>query len=256
MSRRMSIPLLLIVLSIVVSGCGLVQSVLPITATGSSDEYITYVVRSGDTVSQIASRYGITIEELIALNKGIYPRLANDPSSLQPGWRLVVPKLNSATQSAEDPPRTDLTAVAKIIVDQINAERASRGMVLLKSDVALNRIANDRSTDMIVRNYFMHTDPATGQEPLLRYLQASKYAYQYAGENIAEIKNDAGWVPPWLTVSTRYDASELASEFVKGWLGSAEHRVNIFNTHYQRTGVALAVSPDGRRVVATQVFSD
>jgi uncharacterized protein YkwD len=109
---------------------------------------------------------------------------------------------------------------------------------------------------MIVRNYFSHDDPGTGQEPLLRYLQAAKFAYRYAGENIAEIKNDAGWVPAWLTIAARYSTNDLADEFVKGWLNSPEHLANIFSANYRRTGVALAVSGDGRRIVATQAFAD
>ena len=90
----------------------------------------------------------------------------------------------------------------------------------------------------------------------MRYLQAAKFFYRYAGENIAEIKNDAGWVPPWLTVASRYTPNELANEFVRGWLNSPEHRANIYSANYHRAGVALAITSDGRRIVATQVFSD
>ncbi len=109
---------------------------------------------------------------------------------------------------------------------------------------------------MIARNYFSHYDPETSQEPFLRYLQATNFKYRFAGENIAEIKNDAGVVPPWLRVAVRYSPPELAAEFVAGWLKSPDHRANIFNTNYRRTGVALAVSADGRRIVATQTFAD
>jgi uncharacterized protein YkwD len=63
-------------------------------------------------------------------------------------------------------------------------------------------------------------------------------------------------VPAWLTIAARYTTDDLASEFVKGWLNSPEHRTNIFGVNYRRTGVALAVSSDGRRIVATQTFSD
>jgi uncharacterized protein YkwD len=196
---------------------------------------------------------------LIALNVEQYPTLARDPSSLKPGWRLRVPDPGThasvqTTTVAE--PQADLMVASKVVIEEINNARAQRGLQLLKSDVALTRIANDRSNDMIARNYFRHDDPETGQEPLLRYLQASKFAYRYAGENIAEIKNDAGWVPAWLTIAARYDANDLAGEFVKGWLNSPEHRANIFGANYRRTGVALAVSGDGRRVVATQAFAD
>jgi uncharacterized protein YkwD len=257
--RRIGLSLFLILSIGMLASCNVVQSVLPSRTSGQPDPYITYVVQPGDTASQIALRYHITIEQLIALNREQYPTLARDPSSLKPGWRLRVPGLWS-TEAAQTPtfaePQADLNAAAKLVIEEINTARAQRGLQLLKSDVALTRIASDRSNDMIARNYFSHYDPQTAQEPLLRYLQANKFAYRYAGENIAEIKNDAGWVPAWLTIAARYTTDDLASEFVKGWLNSPEHRTNIFGVNYRRTGVALAVSSDGRRIVATQTFSD
>ncbi len=233
--------------------CSPVQNFLHAT-NEPADEYITYTVQPGDTVSQLAKHYHVTIEQLIALNANQYPSLARDPSSLKPGWQLRVPK--TSEQSSQETLRTDLNQVAAQIFEGINTARAQKGLLLLRTDVALMRIASDRSQDMITRNYFSHYDPQTGQEPFLRYLQASGFSYRYAGENIAEIKNDAGWVPPWLAVAARYSAGELANQFATGWLNSPEHRANIFNTHYRRAGVALAVAQDGRRVVATQVFSD
>jgi len=233
--------------------CGTTQTYLPSTTT-KNDEFFLYTVQKGETVNQIATRYRITIEQLIALNSDTYPSLARDPSTLKPGWQLRLPK--SAGQVTSDAPPVDVKETAKQIMLEVNTARAQKGYTLLRSDVALTHIANERSTDMITRDYFSHYDPQTGQEPLLRYLQATRFSYHFAGENIAEIKNDAGWVPPWLTVAARYSVSDLASEFVKGWLNSPEHRANIFNTNYKRTGVALAVSSDGRRIVATQVFSD
>jgi uncharacterized protein YkwD len=152
--------------------------------------------------------------------------------------------------------QTDFEQTAKLIMTNINNARAQRGLTLLRADAALTRVANDRSTDMIARNYFSHYDPQTAQQPLLRYLQAGKIAYVAAGENIAEIKNDAAWVPPWLTVVARFTPIDLANEFVKGWLTSPEHRANIYSAQYHRTGVALSASGDARRIVATQVFSD
>ncbi len=259
MLRRLGLSSIILLTVLGLASCSVVQSVLPSRTSAQPEPYVTYVVQSGDTASQIALRYHITIEQLIALNAEHYPTLARDPSSLKPGWRLRVPSLWSseaarAPTSAE--PQADLNAASKLVIEEINNARAQRGLPLLKSDLALTRIANDRSTDMIARNYFSHYDPGTGQEPLLRYLQAAKFAYRYAGENIAEIKNDAGWVPAWLTIAARYTTSDLASEFVKGWLNSPEHRANIYGANYRRTGVALAVSGDGRRIVATQTFAD
>ena len=242
-------------------GCSVFdEAVAAPNATPPASQNITYVVQSGETLAQIARRFHMSIEELIALNTDRYPQLARDPSLLQAGWQLHIPIQNAsadarATAEAAQPP-FDPTLAAKQTVDEVNAARAQKGLGLLRSDQVLTRIASDRSADMIARDYFSHYDPLTGQEPFLRYLQANGFPYQYAGENIAEIRNGAGWVPPWLTVASRYSAAALAQEFVTDWLNSPEHRANIFHTHYRRTGVALAVTRDGRRIVATQVFSD
>jgi uncharacterized protein YkwD len=221
-----------------------------------ADEPATYIVQPGDTVSEIAARYSITIEQLIALNAEQYPALARDPSLLQIGWQLRVPGQSTIAAARTNANAPDYHSAAEQIITEINAARAQRGLALLRADALLTQIASDRSADMIARDYFSHYDPATAQQPLLRYLQASRYGYRAAGENIAEIKNDAVWVPPWLTVGARYAPSDLAREFVQGWLNSPEHRANILNAQYRRTGVALAARGDARRVVATQVFSD
>jgi uncharacterized protein YkwD len=259
--RPFLVSFLVTLLALTTVGCSVFdEAVAAPNATPVATQYITYVVPSGETLAQIALRFHMTIEQLIALNADRYPALARDPSVLQAGWQLRVPSQNAtaaarATADAAQPP-FDPTLAAKQTVDEVNAARAQKGMGLLRSDPVLARIASDRSADMIARDYFSHYDPLTGQEPFLRYLQANGYPYQYAGENIAEIRNGAGWVPPWLTVASRYSTTALAQEFVQDWLNSPEHRANIFHTRYRRTGVALAVTRDGHRIVATQVFSD
>jgi uncharacterized protein YkwD len=264
-SPRLDLPFLFLVLSFSALACDSAQffvyqstptPVVPANAT------TIYVVRSGDTFGGIARQFNVSVEQLIALNVDLYPSLARDPSTLRAGWQLRVPNPSANavprdSQSADaTSSRVDLPLSARLLTDAINAARAGRNLVPLREDAALKNMASNRSMDMIDRDYFSHNDPQTGQEPFLRYLQASNYRYRFAGENIAEIKNDAGWVPPILTVAARYTPAELSDEFARGWLNSKEHRENIFNESYRRTGVALAVSGDGHRIVATQVFSD
>ena len=261
LGRRIGIVLFLMAAAAVSSGCSTLDTVFAApVATPTATEYITYVVPAGETLAQVAARFHMTIEQVIAPNVDRYPSLARDPSVLQAGWQLRVPSRNAsaaARATAEAAlSQYDLSPAIKKTIDEINAARAQHGLALMRSDLVLGRIASDRSADMIARDYFSHYDPQTGQEPLLRYLQANGFPYQYAGENIAEIKNGSGWVPPWLTVAERYNPIDLALEFVKDWLNSPEHRANIFNAHYRRTGVALSVSRDGHRIVATQAFSD
>ncbi len=251
----------LLVLFSIQSGCSLSQVLLPASATTAAlADYETYTVRPGDTLGQIAARHHSTIERLISLNSDRYPALVRDPSQLRVGWRLYVPTLDASEEgtpaSEGSYSRFEASECVELTVEGINAARSEAGLVLLRIDPALIRIAEDRSTDMIARNYFSHYDPESGQEALLRNLQATRTVFHYAGENIAEIKNDVSWVPSVLAVAARYSASDLAHEFVRGWLQSPEHRDNILNAHYLRTGVALGVSVDGRRVVASQIFAD
>ena len=253
MSRRFILGIVIFLLPLL-AACNVAQAFAPAEASASTSDYITYTVQSGDTVAQIATRFHVTIEQIINLNSDKYPSIARDPSSIKPGWQFRIPRASAA--ASPDTSQVDATLAARQIIDGINTARAQKGWVLLKSDASLTRIASDRSKDMITRNYFSHYDPQTGQEPFLRYLQATGFSYHFAGENIAELKNDAGWVPPWLTVAARYAPTDLANEFVKGWLNSPEHRANIMNGNYRRTGVAISVETDGRRIVATQVFSD
>ncbi len=247
-----------IVLTLCLSACEIAQSLgIVVPAPTPVVEYQVHVVKAGETLSLIAARYRATVERIIALNMEEYPVLARDPSVLQVGWQLRVPKIAiNAPGTPTVQPKADLFETAQLIAEQINATRAQRGMALLRLNATLTHIAGDRSRDMIGRGYFSHQDPETSQEPLLRYLQATKFQYQYAGENIAEIRNDANWVPGILTVAARYDSSELAQKFVEDWLKSPEHRENILQQRYRRTGVGLAVSEDGKRIVVTQAFAD
>lgn len=59
------------------------------TENNSTEEYVTYTVQQGDTVFSIVNKFGITIDELIALN----PELA---SGLKTGMVLKIKKLDPA----------------------------------------------------------------------------------------------------------------------------------------------------------------
>ena len=64
---------------------------------------VSYVVRSGDTLSSIARAWGTTVQQLQSWNAGHYPSLASDPNTLEAGWVLIV---------SGDPDTTPLSTVA------------------------------------------------------------------------------------------------------------------------------------------------
>ncbi len=237
----------------------------------------TYKVEKGDTLQGIALKNGTTVAEIIQLNQGRYPTLASNPKSLAPGQELDLPGDNDVAIEIEsllmriarnaNPPTTPAPAVAaapnaKInqmvqkIFAGINQARLEKRLKPLTMDPNLLSIAQSRSNDMITRNYFSHTDPKTGQVLFQNLLNEQHYTYLFAGENIAEIRNQGTFVPAGFTVYARYGADDLADQFVTGWINSPDHYENIINSHFRRTGIAVGVSMDGTRVVATQVFSD
>ncbi len=67
-------------------------SALPsVTPSASpSAEVTTYVVRGGDTLFNIARRFGTSVEQLQAWNAERYPTLVAEPDDLAAGWELIV----------------------------------------------------------------------------------------------------------------------------------------------------------------------
>lgn len=235
----------------------------------------TYVVQPGDSLSDIALAHDITLTDLIKANQDRYPSLAVNPENPTPGIELVIPAQGGIgieewfariARAASPPitpepdvpaaPNDKINAVTQLIAQRINKARESHNLNDLRVEPRLALIAQARSNDMIRRAYFAHEDPQTGNVAFQDLIRNQQYKFVFAGENIAEIKNQGSLVPSGLTVYARYGASEIADQFVTGWLGSAEHLQNILNPHFARTGIALGVAVDGTRIVATQIFSD
>jgi uncharacterized protein YkwD len=235
----------------------------------------TYVVQPGDSLPQIALAHEVALTDLIAANQDRYPALAVDPENPPVGIELVIPSEGDAgidkwfarLAAAASPPVTPapnvpaapnekIDAIAQLILRGINHERVARKLAVLTLDARLVEIAQARSNDMIRRAYFSHQDPERGSIAFQDLIRSKQYHFLFAGENIAEIKNQGSLVPTALTVYSRYGANDIADQFVSGWLNSQEHRDNILNPHFARTGIALGVSLDGTRMVATQIFSD
>jgi uncharacterized protein YkwD len=255
-----------------ISWLGLVLAALILTGCGGSP---TYVVQEGDSLPNIALANEVSLTDLIEANQERYPALAADPEHPQVGIELTIPvdgdpgiaqwfaRLAAASSPPVTPqpdipaaPNEKINAISTLIQRGINHERAIKNLPLLQVDVKLYEIAQARSNDMIRRSYFSHDDPQQGSVAFQDLIRTKQYQFLFAGENIAEIKNQGSLVPSALTVYSRYDATEIANQFVTGWINSQEHRDNILNPHFTKTGVALGVSIDGTRIVATQIFSD
>ncbi len=122
---------------------------------------------------------------------------------------------------------------ARLLMRDVNAARAQRGLPPLSPDDGLSQFALQVAEQMAARHYFGHTDPngVTFQDRL----RASHLRYGYAAENMA------------------FDQDE--SHANQAFLHSPGHYANIVDGHPHRVGAAVVAAGDGE-VFYVEEFSD
>ena len=118
----------------------------------------------------------------------------------------------------------------------VNAERRARGESPLVWDAELSRMARQHSGDMARSGYLDHRGP-DGLDMAARARSMGIRGWKVLGENIAF---NEGFNDP----------SAFA---VERWMGSTQHRSNILNSQFTRTGIGVARAADGS-IYFTQVF--
>jgi len=146
------------------------------------------------------------------------------------------PVLAGKAQPTATPSVSSVGGAAGVQFSLVNQDRAASGVAPLAWSGSLARVAQFRAQDMLNRNYFSHTDPATGQLAFVQLLHLWGIPYSTAGENIA-----------W---STNPSMAAINSMF----MNSPEHRANILKAAYHRVG--LGVATNGAKTMVVEVFSN
>jgi uncharacterized protein YkwD len=134
------------------------------------------------------------------------------------------------------PPVSTVGGAPGVQFSLVNQDRAASGVAALAWSGSLARVAQYRAQDMLNRNYFSHTDPATGQLAFVQLLHLWGIPYSTAGENIAWSTN-----PSMAAINTML-------------MNSPEHRANILKAAYHRVG--LGVATNGSKTMVVEVFSN
>ena len=171
-----------------------------------------------------------TLSELEG-NKTVYIQVKDEAGNTTDGYDSI----NYENTGSPDNQSDDAYNYVSDILDSINSARLGEGLSSLTLDNTLCNIAEDRSSDMIERDYFSHTTP-DGQN-LLDILEANSVAYFAAAENIAYIS------PP---------SSASPDLFFNNWMDSGDHRDNILNSDFTKIGISI--SSDDERIIAVLVF--
>lgn len=117
-----------------------------------------------------------------------------------------------------------VSAIEKEVVRLVNVERQKNGLSALELDVALSKVAREKSKDMATKGYFSHTSPTYGSP----FDMMKKFGIKYstAGENIAM-------------------GQATAEAVVKAWMNSEGHRANILNKNFTKIGVGYYKASNG-----------
>lgn len=172
----------------------------------------TYTVMSGDTMWQIATKHGVSLNSLMAAN----PQITNS-ALIHPGETINIP---SATTSPSTPNvSNDIRALETEVIRLVNAERAKVGRPALVENNGISHAARIKSQDFINNHYFSHTSPTYGTP--FDMLRSFGITYTAAAENIAYGQRNA-------------------AEVMNSWMSSPGHRANILNSIYNQIGVGVA----------------
>jgi uncharacterized YkwD family protein len=138
----------------------------------------------------------------------------------KPSANVQTPVSKLATQAPAPSQNANagLKAYEQQVVDLTNKERAKYGLPALKVDLALSKVAREKSRDMAVNHYFSHNSPTYGSP--FEMMRKFGISYTAAGENIAK-------------------GQRTPQEVVAAWMNSPGHRANILNKNYTHIGVGF-----------------
>jgi uncharacterized protein YkwD len=147
--------------------------------------------------------------------------------------------------------RMNIAKLGKLVHDRVNRERLKHGLLTMRWDDALGRIANAHSKDMAARNYFSHISPE-GQGYSYRYLKNNyacgivvKGVMRTGAENIFRFSlnnlvSEAGGERK----NEGQVGEDIAEATIRGWMDSPEDRKNILSPYWQREAIGISIGPD------------
>jgi len=193
---------------------------------------ILYELTETDTLVGIASRFGSSVKDILAVNPDL------DPGALEAGQLVAIPVIfapprptpaPSAPRPTPGPPPPGLADLQQQLIAAVNAQREANGLAPYRADVELGEVALAHAQDMYVRDFFSHVNPS-GEGLRDRLVEVGFNASMTAGENIQR------------NTQPRDKTVQVA---VNWFMNSAPHRHNILHGRHNRIGVAVVEGPPG-----------
>jgi uncharacterized protein YkwD/nucleoid-associated protein YgaU len=196
---------------------------------------ILYDLEAGDTLLGLASKFGSSVKDILAVNPNLIP------SALEEGMTVAIPiifapprptpapvQVNKPTPTPMPPP-PGLLEMEQQMVAGVNSQREAAGLPPYEVDPDIAQMALDHAQDMVVRGYFGHITPE-GVTLRDRFAEAGVGGTANVGEDIQR--------------NTR-PASETVQFALNWFMNSRPHRANILHPHHNRIGVGIVEGPPG-----------
>lgn len=173
----------------------------------------------------------VPVSDVVAAPDGI-----SGPSvALQGAGRIGNASQTDAPSAPTPPPAPDVSPDMQQVLDLLNAERTSRGLVPLSFSTQLNDAALAHTQRQAADGAIYHTDPNDGSSPGDR-ISRTGYAFSTWGENVA-----AGYQTP--------------TAVMQAWMSSSGHCQNILNPAFTEIGVGFVTGGARYNQFWTQVFA-
>jgi uncharacterized protein YkwD len=196
---------------------------------------ILYDLAAGDTLLELASKFGSSVKDILAVNPNLIP------ADLKEGETVAIPvifapprptpapvQVNRPTPTPMPPPPS-LVEMEQQMVAGVNAERQAAGLPPYQVDEEIDEMALTHAQDMVVRGYFGHTTPE-GITLRDRFDEWGISSTANVGEDIQRNTRPAG----------------ESVQFALTWfMNSRPHRANILHPHHNRIGVGIVEGPPG-----------
>jgi uncharacterized protein YkwD len=191
------------------------------------------IVRSGPDVPSVQSarypryvrRFPLTVVS-VALISGVVVAATLAQAANGPIMSAALPGETASRLQVSNQPSTDAERMGRLLVEQINAERAAYGLAPYQFDTAIAAAAAAHSADQAAHRKMSHagTDGSNAGQRLTR----QGVTWSSWGENVG-----AGFDDP--------------ATLTQAWLDSPTHRPIVLHATYARVGAGVATASDGTR---------
>lgn len=194
---------------------------------------ILYDLEEGDTLLGLASTFGSSVKDILAVNPNLIP------STLKKGETVAIPVVFAPPRPTPAPrpkttpvpiaPPPSLVELEQQMVAAVNVQREAAGLPPYTSDPEISQMALDHAQDMIVRGFFGHVTPE-GNTLRDRFAKAGIEDALMVGEDIQR--------------NTR-PASETVQFALNWFMNSRPHRANLLHPRHNRIGVGIVEGRPG-----------